>query len=205
MIGVVDYGVGNVLAFVNMYKRMNIPCRSVQEASDLADVDQIILPGVGSFDFAMSKLNDSGLRDALDQFVLVDRKPMLGVCVGMQMLADSSDEGELPGLGWIPGAVKSFSADQAVSGIRTPHMGWNNLSTRRGTDLLHELDGDAWFYFLHSYYFVCSQSQDELASCDYGLRFSCAVNRTNIFGVQFHPEKSHDYGARLLRNFSEIR
>ena len=110
---------------------------------------------------------------------------------------------ELPGLGWIPGTVKDSPRDQ-LTRFACHIWGGTIISVSRDTDLLQSLNGDAWFYFLHSYYFVCSQSADELASCDYGFRFSCAVNRTNIFGVQFHPEKSHDYGARLLRNFSEI-
>lgn len=204
MIGIVDYGVGNVLAFANMYKRMNIPSRRVAKSEDLAEVDRIILPGVGSFDFAVAKLNESGLREGLNQFVLNFSKPVLGICVGMQMLADSSDEGQLPGLGWIPGVVKKFSFEKAAAPIRLPHMGWNNISVSRDTHLLRDLNEDAWFYYLHSYYYVCSELADELASCDYGIRFSCAVNRENIYGVQFHPEKSHEYGSRLLRNFAEI-
>ena len=204
MIGIVDYGVGNVLAFANMYKRLNISYRVITKAKDLEDVDQIILPGVGSFDYAMAKLNQSGLREDLDRFALSMKKPVLGICVGMQMLAQSSDEGELPGLGWIPGIVRQFSVEGAEAKIRLPHMGWNNFSVNRDTKLLRGLDMEAWFYYLHSYYFVCSESADELASCDYGIKFSCAVKRENIYGVQFHPEKSHDYGAKLLRNFAEI-
>lgn len=204
MIGIVDYGVGNVLAFANMYKRMNIPYEVIATARGLAGVDKIILPGVGSFDYAMSKLNESGLRENLDQIVLVEKKPVLGVCVGMQMLAQSSDEGELPGLGWVPGNVKKFSLEEPAVKIRLPHMGWNNFSMSRNTQFLNDLDKDAWFYYLHSYYFVCSDVADELASCDYGVKFSCAVNRENVYGVQFHPEKSHEFGAKLLRNFAEL-
>ena len=203
MIGIVDYGVGNVLAFANMYKRMNIPCRVISTNSDLSAADRVILPGVGSFDFAMSKLNDSGLRGCLERAVVEDKVPLLGVCVGMQMLAEDSDEGELPGLGWISGSVKRFSLSADGRAIRAPHMGWNDLSISRNTSLLRDLDNDAWFYYLHSYYFECADPSHELACCDYGMRFSCAVNRDNIFGVQFHPEKSHDYGAKLLRNFAE--
>ena len=204
MIGIVDYGVGNVLAFANMYRRMNIPCQVIAMEADLSAVDRVILPGVGSFDFAMSKLNDSGLRDALEHAVIEDHVPLLGVCVGMQMLADESDEGELPGLGWIAGSVRRFSLSDDAKQIRAPHMGWNNLSISRDASLLRDLHDDAWFYYLHSYYFDCADAADELGCCDYGIRFSCAVNRDNIFGVQFHPEKSHNYGAKLLRNFAEL-
>ena len=203
MIGIVDYGVGNVLAFANMYKRMNILCQVIATEADLSAVDKVILPGVGSFDFAMSKLNDSGLRGALESAVMEDDVPLLGVCVGMQMLADESDEGELPGLAWISGSVRRFSLSEDGKQIRAPHMGWNNLTISRDTSLLRNLHDDAWFYYLHSYYFECADPAHELARCDYGMKFSCAVNRDNIYGVQFHPEKSHDYGAKLLRNFAE--
>ena len=204
MIGIVDYGLGNVLAFANMYKRMNIPCQTVSSEAHLSAVDRVILPGVGAFDVAMTRLNESGLRDGLERAVKEDNVPLLGVCVGMQMLSEGSEEGELPGLGWIPGKVKKFSSAGNAQPIRSPHMGWNNLSISRDTSLLRGLKDDAWFYYLHSYYFACADSAHELARCDYGIRFSCAVNQNNIFGVQFHPEKSHDYGAKLLRNFSEI-
>ena len=204
MIGIVDYGVGNVLAFAHMYKRMNVAFKVVKSAQDCSDVSGVILPGVGSFDFAMSRLNSSGLRDVLDRVVLQDTKPVLGICVGMQMLADRSDEGELPGLGWIPGEVKKFRATEVGSDIHLPHMGWDNLTVIKDNQLLNSLNSEAWFYYLHSYYFECAESSDELASCDYGQRFACVVKRDNVYGVQFHPEKSHDYGARLLKNFSEF-
>lgn len=203
MIGIIDYGVGNVLAFANMYKRMNVPNQVVSAGDDLADVNRIILPGVGSFDFAMTRLNESGLRDKLDEAVLAHNKPVLGVCVGMQMLAESSDEGELPGLNWISGKVRRFCQETGSTTINLPHMGWNNLSVRKDSALLRGLEEDAWFYYLHSYYFDCSDETDEIASCEYGGRFSSVVNHDNIYGVQFHPEKSHQFGARLLRNFSE--
>ena len=204
MIGIVDYGVGNVLAFANVYKRMNIPFTIVSNAADVDNVDKLILPGVGSFDFAMSRLIASGMREALDRVVIENGVSVLGICVGMQMLAASSDEGELPGLNWVPGKVKKMTADEKGHSIRLPHMGWNNLTVSRNSLLLSNLGHDSWFYYLHSYCFACEDPADELASCNYGDRFSCAVNRDNVFGVQFHPEKSHDYGARLLRNFAEI-
>ena len=204
MIGIVDYGVGNVLAFANVYKRMNIPFTIVSSAADVAHAEKLILPGVGSFDYAMSRLIASGLRDALDRAVLENGVSVLGICVGMQMLAESSDEGELPGLNWVPGNVRKMTAEEKGHKIRLPHMGWNNLTVSRDSLLLSKLGPDSWFYYLHSYRFACEDPAHELASCEYGDRFSCAVSRDNVFGVQFHPEKSHDYGARLLRNFAEI-
>lgn len=204
MIGIIDYGVGNVLAFANMYKRMNVNVMIVREAEDILAAERLILPGVGSFDFAMSRLDQSGLRPILSEAVIGDKKPVLGVCVGMQMLAGRSDEGELPGLGWIDGEVRRFEFSELDASVPLPHMGWNNLHIIRETSLFKSLTEGAWFYYLHSYYFQCSDRQHEIACCEYGGEFTCAVNRDNVFGVQFHPEKSHEYGARLLRNFTMV-
>lgn len=204
MIGVVDYGVGNSLAFFNSYKRMNIACKLVSTPDEFADVERVILPGVGSFDFAMSKLKASGLSETLHDLVIDKKAPLLGVCVGMQMLATASDEGELDGLNWVPGNVRQLSNQDAEQAIHLPHMGWNAFSVSRATALFEGIDHNSWFYYLHSFYFECDSEEDEIANCNYGKRFSCAVNRDNIFGVQFHPEKSHEYGSRLLRNFSKI-
>lgn len=204
MIGIVDYGVGNTRAFLNMYKRMNIACKLADSADELRDVEKVVLPGVGSFDFAMSRLQTSGLRETLDELVLEKKTPVLGVCVGMQMMAASSDEGELRGLNWVPGNVRHLSAVLSDSGIRLPHMGWNSVRVTSASSLFDGLTDSAWFYYLHSYYFDCASASDVLAECEYGTLFCCAVQKGNVFGVQFHPEKSHEFGAALLRNFAEL-
>jgi glutamine amidotransferase len=204
MICIIDYGLGNVLAFVNVYKRLNIPVAVAKSATDLAKGTRLILPGVGSFDHAMDQLNRSGMRETLERLVQRDHVPILGICVGMQMLARSSDEGNSPGLGWIEGRVSKFDVLAMPSRTNLPHMGWNDVRPTVYGGLFKGLEKDARFYFLHSYYFECSHSSNVLAMTDYGPEFSCAVRHENIYGVQFHPEKSHHYGSQLLSNFVEV-
>jgi len=204
MITIIDYGLGNILAFVNVYNRQNIPVKVARTAADLDGATRLILPGVGSFDHAMVQLNQSGMRAPLEAMVVQGKVPVLGICVGMQMLANGSDEGTEPGLGWVPGRVRKFDAGQLPAGTLLPHMGWNDVVPTGTGGLFRELERDARFYFLHSYYFECEQAGDALAHTDYGPAFHCAVRRDNVYGVQFHPEKSHHYGARLLSNFAEI-
>ena len=204
MITIVDYGLGNVRAFLNVYHRLNIPARAVSGASDLQGSTKVILPGVGAFDHAMERLASSGMRETLEDLALGARVPVLGVCVGMQMLARSSDEGTLAGLGWIEGRVRRFGAEGAFGGLPLPHMGWNDVQPVGGSPLFARLEADARFYFLHSYYMACDRARDVAAVSSYGIDFCCAVHAGNIYGVQFHPEKSHHDGTRLLRNFAEL-
>jgi glutamine amidotransferase len=204
VITIVDYGLGNVRAFLNMYKRLNIEARAVQTAEELADASRLILPGVGHFDQAMERLDASGMRQQLDTLVRDRKVPVLGVCVGMQMLAMSSEEGRRAGLGWIPGRVKALSSVSEAAKLNLPHMGWNDVRPASSSRLFDQLDHDARFYFLHSYYFDCDRASDVAATSSYGLDFSCAVSSENVHGVQFHPEKSHEFGTRLLKNFATI-
>jgi imidazole glycerol-phosphate synthase subunit HisH len=204
MIGIIDYGLGNVRAFVNVYKNLNIPAIIVKQSQELKNVSKVILPGVGAFDYAMQKLDQSGMRQLLSEKVLEHHVPVLGICVGMQILAHSSDEGTLPGLGWIDGAVKRFHFSSMKTPLIIPHMGWNNVRPIKNIGLFNELEHDARFYFLHSYYFQCQKSEDVIAVTDYGGEFASAVNYGNIFGIQFHPEKSHQWGIQLLHNFAKL-
>lgn len=203
MIKIVDYGLGNILAFLNVYKRLNIPIEIAKDADALRDASKVILPGVGAFDQAMDLLGRSGMREVLDHLVLEKQVPVLGVCVGMQILARSSAEGSARGLGWIDGDVKAFKS-LAIEGLPLPHMGWNDVKTVKRTALLRDLESEARFYFLHSYFFCCDVVADVAAESRYGVDFCCAVNAGNIYGVQFHPEKSHHFGAQLLKNFAEL-
>lgn len=202
MIAIVDYGLGNIQAFLNVFKRLNLQARAAQKPAELHGATRLILPGVGAFDHAMQQLQASGMRDALDRLVQVDKVPLLGVCVGMQMLAQSSDEGRLPGLGWVPGHVRSFASAPAAHGLPQPHMGWNDVQAVPGEALFAGLENDARFYFLHSYYFDCGPAQQHsTARAHYGMDFSCVVRAAHVAGVQFHPEKSHHWGTQLLKNF----
>jgi len=201
MIAIIDYGLGNVRAFANIYTKLNIPFVIVQNTSELKKAQRIILPGVGAFDYAMGLLEKSGMKNMLDDMVQGLGVPVLGVCVGMQMMAASSEEGEKPGLGWVDGQVKKFKTEDSLP-IIIPHMGWNNVQPLNDSILMEGLDSASKFYFLHSYYFNCTSKNEILASTNYGGKFTCAVNRNNIYGVQFHPEKSHQWGEKLLENFA---
>jgi glutamine amidotransferase len=204
VIGIVDYGVGNVEAVKNIYKKLDIPAVLASDAAALRSAERIVLPGVGAFDWAMDRLNRSGLRPALEEAVLERRKPILGICVGMQMFADGSDEGQLPGFGWIAGRVRRFDAQRGGQPIPLPHMGWNDVEPADAVGLFGGLATQARFYFLHSYYFDAANPGDVLAATDYYGRFASSVRAANVFGVQFHPEKSHQWGVSLLKNFASL-
>lgn len=205
MITVVDYGLGNVQAFVNIYNRLDIKVSVAKSSSDFVKTTKIILPGVGSFDRAMEQFNSSGLRNLIERLVLEEEIPILGVCVGMQMLAGASEEGRLSGLGWIDGNVKRFDLNSMIQFQNLPHMGWNNVVSENKDSLFEGMRKESRFYFLHSYYFDCYQESNIIGVTDYGFLFTSAVKKKNIYGVQFHPEKSHHDGTQLLKNFSEIK
>lgn len=206
MIAVINYGVGNVQAFVNVYQRLQIPVMVASTAEDIKLATKLILPGVGHFDHAMQSFNKSGLREIVEAQVLEKNIPILGVCVGMQMLASRSDEGAEAGLGWIQGEVKSLKNFIPTGPkLPLPHMGWNDVVTDMDSPLFRQFASeDSRFYFLHSFYFDCDNPNDScIAKTDYGSGFCCAVSANNVYGVQFHPEKSHRFGVRLLKNFAE--
>lgn len=204
MIAIIDYGLGNIGAFANAYDKLNIPVLIARTTDDLKKATRVILPGVGAFDHAIELLEKSGMRTTLEELVLRRHLPVLGICVGMQILANSSEEGTLPGLGWIAGEVKKIDASKLVHNTHLPHMGWNDVQPIRKSNLFQNLEHDARFYFLHSYFFQCKKNEDVLALTDYGGRFASAVNAANIYGVQFHPEKSHQWGIQLLKNFAAV-
>ena len=202
MITLIDYGVGNIFAFQNVYKRLDIPTKIAKSTEDLLDAQKLILPGVGSFDYAMNRLNDSGMREKLDELVLDKKIPVIGICVGMQMMGNRSDEGTEEGLKWIDGDILKFDEKLIQHRTKLPHMGWNDVVPINNHPLFNGLERDAIFYFLHSFYFKCKNPSETIATSEYGIPFSSAVNKDHIFGIQFHPEKSHHYGERLLHNFA---
>lgn len=204
MITLIDYGVGNIFAFQNVYKRLDIPSKIAKTSQDLSDAQKLILPGVGSFDYAMSQLNSSGMREKLDELVIEKKVPVIGICVGMQMMGNRSDEGNLEGLKWIDSEILKFDENLIQQRTKLPHMGWNDVMPVNNHPLFRGLEKDAIFYFLHSFYFKCNNPVDSIAVSDYGLSFSSAVNKDNIYGIQFHPEKSHQYGEKLLHNFAKL-
>jgi glutamine amidotransferase len=204
LIAIIDYGLGNIQAFANIYKRLNYDILVAHSSEELIKADKIILPGVGAFDWAMKKLNESGMRECLDDLVVVKKKPVLGICVGMQIIAGKSEEGVLEGLGWVDAEVKKFDVNSTVNRIQLPQMGWNDVHPKHTKCLFKNLETGSKFYFLHSYYFLSKNDTDVLATTDYNCVYASSIRHDNIFGVQFHPEKSHQWGIQLLKNFAEL-
>ena len=204
MTTIIDYGVGNIAAFVNVFKRLNVPTQIAKCTKDLIGAEKLILPGVGHYDRAMSELLKSGMLGELNELVLEKKVPVIGICVGMQMMGNSSDEGTSEGLKWIDANVKKFDETKIKQMNRLPHMGWNDVFPVVKSPLFEGLEKDALFYFLHSYYMECNNPDDVLAVTEYGDQFTCAAYQENIYGIQFHPENSHKYGETLLANFAKI-
>ena len=200
MIGIIDYGSGNIQAIRNIYKRLKIRTFIIREPQEVALATKLILPGVGAFDEAIGKLDESGLRGALDNAVLQNKVPVMGICVGMQIMADSSEEGTLKGLGWISGSVKRFDINQINIVPKLPHMGWNEVNFSKSI-LYKGIKKFSSFYFVHSYYLKPKNNNIISGTCVHGDKITSSVEKDNIFATQFHPEKSHDVGLKLLKNF----
>lgn len=202
MITIINYGCGNIKAIQNVFNKLSIPSKVASNSSDLINAKKLVLPGVGAFDYAMQKLLDSGMFDDVNNLVLHSEIPVIGICVGVQLMAKSSEEGKLKGLGWIDAEVRKFDESKLSHKVSLPHMGWNDVSPTKKCVLFEDLDKDSKFYFLHSYYLDCNTDAQVIAKSNYAGDFVCGVNNNNIYGVQFHPEKSHHYGVKLLENFA---
>jgi glutamine amidotransferase len=200
---IVDYGIGNLGSIANMLKRIGVLSEFATTPKGVLSASSLILPGVGAFDKGMDNLRSAGLIDALSDKVMGQKTPILGLCLGMQLFAESSEEGERPGLGWIKGRCVRFHST-AEAPIKVPHMGWNHLDVVNKNPLVENLGDNQRFYFANGFYVDGVPSQDVVATATHGKAFPAVVARTNVMGVQFHPEKSHSFGARLLRNFAEI-
>ncbi|MFH1059298.1 MAG: imidazole glycerol phosphate synthase subunit HisH [Pseudomonadota bacterium] len=203
MIVIVDYGMGNLASILNMLKRIGARAAISARPQDIAAAAGLILPGVGAFDEGMRALEEKGLLPVLNDAVLEQKKPVLGICLGMQLLTEKSEEGALPGLGWIAGETIRFRFGPEHRALKIPHMGWNTVEPTRADGLFRDLAEPA-FYFVHSYHVICREAADVLAWCGHGYKFAAAVQRGHVMGTQFHPEKSHKYGLKLLTNFAEL-
>jgi glutamine amidotransferase len=194
---------GNLGSVKNMLKKIGSQCEVTSDLDSIKRATKIILPGVGAFDPAMERLTNNALRDVLDEKALQEKIPVLGICLGMQLLTSGSEEGKIPGLGWIPALAHKFSVADSPS-LKIPHMGWN-LATVNSTSLLcKDFTGDFRFYFVHSYYVKVNNPDHSILQTHYGTRFDSGIQNENIYGVQFHPEKSHRYGMKLFENFEKI-
>ena len=201
MVVIIDYDIGNTKSILSMLSFLSIPAKISRWIKDIELATHFILPGVGAFDTAMSKLYQYGLIDILNHAALVEKKPILGICLGAQLLGKSSEEGKLPGLGWLDMEVKKISDH----GFKNPHMGWNTVFPRIDSNDYFKEIGEPWrFYFMHSYYMYCRDKNLILATTTYGDEFVSAVKKDNIMGVQFHPEKSHKFGKLLLKSFYNV-
>lgn len=202
MITIINYGIGNMGSMLNMFKRINVPAKIESDPDKIFHGEKLILPGVGSFDAAIERINAiDGLREVLDQKALKEKTPILGVCLGMQLLTTCSEEGKLPGLNWIPGKTQLLPKNLD---IKVPHMGWNVASISKSSPLTNNLVGEQRYYFVHSYYVKTNNEDHAIMKTDYGLPFDSAIANENIYGVQFHPEKSHKFGMKILTNFAKI-
>ncbi len=204
MITIVDYGMGNLGSIHNMLKRIGHESQITSDPTVVNKASKLILPGVGAFDVAIENIHSKGLLEVLNRKALEEKIPVLGICLGMQLITRNSEEGQLPGLGWVDANVKKFRFDTSSS-LKVPHMGWNVTNPMVNHQLFNGFDSELRFYFVHSYYVECYAQENVLATTNYGLTFCSALQKENVIGVQFHPEKSHKYGKILLRNFCEYQ
>jgi len=203
MIVIVDYGIGNLASVLNMFKK--IGATNVCISKDYAIIEKatkLILPGVGAFDAGMDNLEKSGLIPLLNKKVIEDKIPLLGICLGMQLLTKKSEEGVKPGLGWIDAETLKFNLDPSLK-LKVPHMGWNYIKIQKENPLI-EMESKSRFYFVHSYYVKCKDESQSIATSDFGIDFTCMINKDNIYGAQFHPEKSLKFGMQVLENFAKL-
>jgi len=204
MIVIVDYNMGNLGSIQNMLKRIGTEAKISSDFLDIKNANRLILPGVGAFDTGMKHLFEMDIVSILNKKVLEDKIPILGICLGMQLMTKKSEEGAMAGLGWIDADIIRFKFNKQQKTLKVPHMGWNYIKVVKENAIFKEVDENTRFYFVHSYHVICNKNEDILATTLYGYEFVSAINKDNIFGVQFHPEKSHKFGMKLLKKFLEL-
>ena len=202
MITVIDYGMGNLGSVINMLKKIGVASKITTDLEEIKTATKLLLPGVGSFDKAMQRINDSGIKEILDYKVLKEETPVLGICLGMQLLTNNSEEGIEKGLGYINASTKKFSFQDKK--MKVPHMGWNLVEKSTSSLLTTNFEEESRFYFVHSYYVEVENQENSILKTEYRLEFDSAIQHKNVYGAQFHPEKSHKFGMKLLENFSKI-
>jgi glutamine amidotransferase len=203
MIVIIDYGIGNLASVLNMFKKIGVPDVKVSRDKEvIQQADKLLLPGVGAFDAGMNNLEQTGLIPVLNEKVLEQKTPILGICLGMQLLTKRSEEGVKPGLGWVDAETIKFNPDPALK-LKVPNMGWNYIKVNRENKLV-DMESRNRFYFVHSYHVKCFDETQSLATSNFGTDFTCMVNKNNIYGAQFHPEKSLKFGMKVLENFAKL-
>lgn len=204
MIVIIDYAMGNVGSVLNMFKKIGTQVKVSSELEDIENAEKLVLPGVGAFDIGMQNIVNMNLVSVLNKKILVDKVLILGICLGMQLMTSKSEEGKMPGLGWFDAETIKFDFKNKTKQIKIPHMNWNSIKIKRNSGLLEGIGVENRFYFTHSYHVVCNSDQVVLATTLYGYDFVSVLNKDNIFGVQFHPEKSHKFGVKILENFAKL-
>lgn len=202
MITIVDYGMGNLGSIFNMFKKIGVASKITSDLEEIKYAKKILLPGVGSFDKAMQRINTSNIKEVLDYKVLKEETPILGICLGMQLLTNSSEEGIEKGLGYINASTKKFSFQDKK--MKVPHMGWNLVNESTKSKLTEKFIEESRFYFVHSYYVEVVNQENSILKTNYGLEFDSAIQHKNVYGAQFHPEKSHKFGMKLFENFAKL-
>jgi imidazole glycerol-phosphate synthase subunit HisH len=197
---IVDYGMGNLRSVQKKFERINTKVEITEDLAKIKNAKKLVLPGVGHFANGGQKLKVTGIWDVLNQKVIIDKIPIIGICLGMQLMAKKSEEGDVEGFGWFDANVVRFRVSDKIK-FKVPQMGWNNVSIRKENPFFKNIKPESQFYFVHSYHWVCNNFEDELAFTQYDYNFTSAVLKENILGVQFHPEKSHEQGEMLLKNF----
>jgi glutamine amidotransferase len=203
MIAIIDYGMGNLGSIKNMLSWIDVESVTTSKCEIIESANKLILPGVGAFDNAIINLKRLGIIPSLNRMVLINKTPILGICLGMQLLSKRSEEGKLPGLGWIDAETVRFRFNAELVSLKIPHMGWNTIKVRQRNSIFDGVNEESRFYFVHTYHVICNDEANILATTEYGVTFNSAIVKDNIIGIQFHPEKSHKFGLKLLKNFAE--